>query len=160
MVYSECRSSDGVIRQIVLPISLVIQLYAIAHITYYKWKYHCEDNKVHILQQHPAVFTVGSEIEKITAGRRTTRPLQGKVDEENQMQKNHIPRFNTKAHNPLLFEMTHIVCYVIAIGVSLVMHNIITGLAKDDYYTVSPVIFYVQYLFPGFVIQVVSPLFF
>ena len=160
MKCSNCRSTHGSIQPFVIPITLVIQLHAIAHITYYKWKYHGEDNKVHIIQQ-PAVFTKASEIEKMTTGKSVVRPqLLGKIDEENQIQENRIQHLNTKAHNPLLFEITHMVCYVSTISVAVVTRKIIENLSKDEYYTVSPVIFYVQDFVPGFIMQVMFPFFF
>ena len=161
MTYSKCRSTYGSIQLFVIPITLVIQLYAIAHITYYKWKYHGEDNRVHVLQQQPAVFTVGSEIEKMASAKSIVRPqLRGKIDEENQIQENRIPHLNTKAHNTLLFEITHMVCYVSTIIVAAVTRKIIESLSKDEYYTVSAVIFYAQDFVPGFIMQVMFPFFF
>ena len=124
-----------------MPLSIVIQVYALGHIAYYKWTYDRQDNQVHIFYLNP------------DAGR----------DAEGQQQpsnNNNNPNLNTKAYNKLLFEVKTIIFIAILLIIFLLGVNIIDHLKENTWARALPIIYCLQDWMSMLLINVVFPFYF
>ena len=118
--------------------SLILQVYALGHIAYYKWKYCREDNEVHI-------FYIAPESE---------RDVEGQRNSTNQ------PSFNITSYNKLLFGVKTIVIIAMLLIISLLTMYIVGILQETDYDSALHIIYYIQDWIPGLVLNVIFPCYF
>ena len=103
-----------------MPLSIVIQVYALGHIAYYQWKYDRQDNQVRVFYINP------------DTGR----------DEEGQQQPSNNrpnPNLNTKVHNKLLFEVNTIILNAILLIVLVLAVTIIDHLKERNWAGLLPI---------------------
>ena len=119
--------------------SVIIQVYALGHIAYYKWKYCREDNEVHI-------FYIAPEAERDVEGQRR--------------HSTNKPNFNNTSYNKLLFEAKTIIILAVVIIIFLLATYIIDNLQEKEYDLALHVIYYIQDWAPGLAVNVIFPCYF
>ena len=122
------RSPDDYSRSYVMPLSIVMQVYALGHIAYYKWKYDRQDNQVRIFYLNP------------DAG----RDAEGQQQQPSNNNSNNNPNLNTKAHNKLLFEIKTIVLNAILLIALLLAMTIIDHLQEKNWAGLLPITYCFQ----------------
>ena len=121
-----------------MSLSILIQVYALGHIAYYKWKYCREDNEVHI-------FYIAPEAER---------------DVEGQRQSTNKSNLNTTAYNKLLFEVKTLMIFAMLLIIFLLAIYIVGILQETDYDRTLHVIYYLQDWTPGLVFNLIFPCYF
>ena len=126
------------------PLSLVLQIYAIAHITCYKWKCQRQDNRVH-------VFTISNGMNVKWA----------ESTESNEGQKAAVSSNpNTQAHNEILFGIKNMLFIIICVGRLLVSAFCLSNLWTNDYSSLHAIFYYMNDFFPLFVVNTMFPCYF
>ena len=138
------RSGPSIRDQLLLGVSLVIQLYAMGHITYYRWRYHRQDSQIPIFHITPPNQSGPN------GGRPSHQPNQG-YDETG------IPRINNQAHNSILYEVKYMIFFAVFYALFTAASYTIGFLSKDDYYGIQPAIYYFEEFGPGLLLNVLYP---
>lgn len=102
--------------------SLILQVYALGHIAYYKWKYCRQDNEVHI-------FYIAPEAER---------------DVEGQRHSTNKPNLNNTAYNKLLFEVKTIIIIAIMGFIFLLTMYVVGILQETGYNRALHLIYYIE----------------
>ena len=123
---------------ILIPGSIIIHVYALGHIAFYKWKYCRQDNQVHIFYITP----------------------EGERDAERQQRSNNNHNLNTTAYNKLLFEVKSIIIAAILLIAFLLTAYIIGNLQEKGYDRALSVSYYIQDWLPGLLANVAFPFYF
>ena len=131
-----------------VPITVLIQFYAIGHITYYRWKYERQDKNNRI-----DIFHLGQ-------GSRRQQGQDQSAQDQSGANTTGWNRRNTIAHNPILYELKHMICIFICFLAVIIFQWFFHNLSRDDYYNVSPFWFYLQDFGAPFGLQIVVPFFF
>ena len=145
--YSHCltfRSIHGTQELFLFPLSLVLQIYAIAHITCYRWKYQRQDNRVH-------VFTINNGMNGKWKENPEANPGQKDADS---------PNPNTKAHNEILFGIKNMLFIIVSVGGILVSSYCLSNLWNNDYNSLHSIFYYTNDFFPMFVVNTMFPCYF
>ena len=138
------RSLPFINGKLLLPLSLVIQAYAIGHITYYRWKYQQQDNRIH-------VFTISMEMHG-----------ESDQDPESSQQQEILasPNVNTQSHNEILYGIKDMFFLALAIGIILISCIYLSNLWKEDYNGLYSFMYYIHEFFPLFVLNIMFPCYF
>ena len=139
------RSIHGIQALFLFPLSLLLQIYAIAHITCYRWKYQQQDNRVH-------VFTINNGMNgKWAAGN-------PEYNHGQEARVSSIP--NTQAHNEILFGIKNMLFIIICVGGLLVSAFCLSNLWTNDYSSLHAIFYYMNDFFPLFVVNTMFPCYF
>ena len=138
------RSGPSIRGQLLLGLSLVIQLYAMGHITYYRWTYQRQDKQIQIFSLTP--FDQSGPNDGCPSNQHNQE------DEETG-----IPHINNQAHNTILYEVKNMIIFALFYALFTISAYTIGYLSKDDYYGIQPAIYYFEEFCPGLVINVVYP---
>ena len=85
------RLGPGIRGKFLIPLSLVIPVYAMGYITYCRWRHQCQDNQIYVF--HLTSFN-------------QRKIHQHQSNEYNQEHKEVVTtKLNTQTHNKIMFEM-------------------------------------------------------
>ena len=140
------RSAPGIDRKILIAMTVVIQMHAMVHITYYRWRYQRQDNQVH-------VFHLTSSNQ---AG--SNHHLSNNCNQEHQVDT--TSRLNTQTHNKIMFEIRNMILLVITCIIHYISDYTIRNLSKSDYSSIHPTIYYLAEFFTGILFNVMFPCYF
>ena len=136
----------GITANFVLVPSLVIQVYAMVHITYYRWRYERQDNRVHVF--HLTSFNQG--------GSNQHTPNKHNQEHDGTFASN----LNTQTHNKIIFEIANMILFVITLITIYISTYILRYTFKEDYYGIHPAIYYFAEFSTGILFNVIYPCYF
>ena len=106
----------------------MIQVYAMVHITYYRWRYERQDNRIHFFP-----------LTSFNQGGSNQHPPNERNQEHNEA---FVSNLNTQTHNKIIFEIADMIIFVITVIVILISAYTLRSLYKEDYYGTHPAIYY------------------
>ena len=131
-----------------LPLSVVLQAYAIVHITCYKWKYKRQDNRVHVF-----TITLGTPHGESNEDPESHQEPEPSVSSH--------PANTQAANNEILFGIINMCSLVLCLGVILFSVYYISNLWTTDVYNgVDSIIYILHEFFPLLVANTVFPCYF